>query len=183
MKSKTVGDMHVTEGREVDRITVDLVLRARAKMAEEGLCAHIVAEMIKELPARKKSKKLEGASKLASWNKEEPPGQLRSRQRCRNGTRHASFYVGGVDGIGSQHFQVMITQLLQKHWKWLEERRNNTWPGSEKRLTMYIACQDIKTALTWLANTCGRARHTWMNHRSNVTRNEKFGRSCHLRKR
>ena len=27
-------------------------------------------------------------------------------------------HLGGIDGISCQHFQVMMAQLLQKHWKW-----------------------------------------------------------------
>ena len=26
-------------------------------------------------------------------------------------------YVGGIDGISCQHLQVLMTQLLQKHWE------------------------------------------------------------------
>ena len=35
--------------------------------------------------------------------------------------------------------QVMMTQLLQKHWEWQEDRRKNTWHGSEREPTMYVA--------------------------------------------
>ena len=39
-----------------------------------------------------------------------------------------------------------MTQLLQKHWEWQEDRRKNTWHGSEREPTMYVASM-IKTAL------------------------------------
>ena len=57
---------------------------------------------------------------------------------CRNGTHHASFFVwrkrknlragrklhvGGIEGISCQHFQVIMTNLLQNHWEWQEDRR------------------------------------------------------------
>ena len=28
--------------------------------------------------------------------------------------------VGGIDGISCQHLQVVMTQMLQKHWEWQE---------------------------------------------------------------
>ena len=50
--------------------------------------------------------------------------------------------VGGVDGIRCHHFQVMISQLLQRHWEWQENRWRDTWQGSDK---YHIASMDIKT--------------------------------------
>ena len=54
--------------------------------------------------------------------------------------------VRGIEGSSCQHLQVLMTQLLQKHWEWQEDRRKNVWHGSEKRPTMHIASMDIKTA-------------------------------------
>ena len=54
--------------------------------------------------------------------------------------------MGGVDSVSCEHLQVMVTQLLQNHWKWQEDRRKNMWHGSEKRPTMHSASMDIKTA-------------------------------------
>ena len=31
-------------------------------------------------------------------------------------------HVGGIDGISCQHLQVLMAQLLQKHWEWQEDR-------------------------------------------------------------
>ena len=40
--------------------------------------------------------------------------------------------VGGIDGISCQHLQVLMKQLLQKHWEWQEE---NKWHVYQKRPT------------------------------------------------
>ena len=39
-------------------------------------------------------------------------------------------HVGGVDGISCQHLQVVVTNLLQKHWVGMARRKNShdeTW--------------------------------------------------------
>ena len=38
----------------------------------------------------------------------------------------------GIDGVSCQHLQVLMTQLLQKHLKWQEDRRKDVWHDSEK---------------------------------------------------
>ena len=53
----------------------------------------------------------------------------------------------GVDGLRCQHLQVLMTQLLQRHWEWQEDKRTNVWHGSEKKPAMYIVSMDIKTAV------------------------------------
>ena len=55
--------------------------------------------------------------------------------------------VGGIDGISCRHPQVMMTQLLQKHWEWQEDRRPMVRHGSVKRTTVYLASMDIKDGL------------------------------------
>ena len=52
----------------------------------------------------------------------------------------------GFEGISFQTLQVLMTQVLQKHWEWQEDRRKNMWRGSVKRPTMYLASMDIETA-------------------------------------
>ena len=42
--------------------------------------------------------------------------------------------------------KVILTQLLHRHWKWQEDKRNSFWQGSEKRPTMYFASMDMQTA-------------------------------------
>ena len=54
--------------------------------------------------------------------------------------------VGGVDGGSCQHFQVMMTQLLQKHWELQDDRRKDVRHGREEGPTMLIASVDTKTA-------------------------------------
>ena len=39
-----------------------------------------------------------------------------------------------------------MTNLVQKHWEWQEDRRPMMRHGSVKRPTMYLANMDIKTA-------------------------------------
>ena len=39
-----------------------------------------------------------------------------------------------------------MTNLLQKHWEWQEDRRLMTRHGSVKRPTVFLASLDIKTA-------------------------------------
>ena len=55
-------------------------------------------------------------------------------------------HVGGIDGIICRHFQVLMTQLLQQHQEWQEDKRKIVRHGSEKRPTMYLPSMDIKTA-------------------------------------
>ena len=57
-----------------------------------------------------------------------------------------TLHIGGVEGKSCQHLQVMITNLLQKHWDWQEERNPMLKRGSVVRPTMYLASLDIKTA-------------------------------------
>ena len=71
--------------------------------------------------------------------------------------------MGQVDGMGCQHFQVMLTQLLQKHWSGRTEGKTLGMEASQ-RPTSYIASLDTRTAF-WRGktDTCcenyGRARH------------------------
>ena len=51
-----------------------------------------------------------------------------------------------VDGISCQHLQEMVTNWLQKHWEWQEERNPVMKHGTEERPTMFLASLDINTA-------------------------------------
>ena len=42
--------------------------------------------------------------------------------------------------------QVLLTNLLQKHWEWQENRRKDWEPGKFRYKTMYMASLDVKTA-------------------------------------
>ena len=55
-------------------------------------------------------------------------------------------HVGDIDGTSCQRLQVMMTQLLQKHWEWQENRRPMMRHRSVIRPTMYLASMDIKMA-------------------------------------
>ena len=55
-------------------------------------------------------------------------------------------HVGGIDGISCQHLQVMVTNLLQKHWERQEETSLMVRQFSILRPTMFLASLDIKTA-------------------------------------
>ena len=53
---------------------------------------------------------------------------------------------GGLDGTSCQHLQVMMTNVIQKHWEWQEERNPVMKLGTVVRPTLYLASLDIKTA-------------------------------------
>ena len=54
--------------------------------------------------------------------------------------------TGGEEGTSCQHLQVMVTNLIQKHWEWQEEGNLVMKHGTVVRPTMYMASLDIKTA-------------------------------------
>ena len=97
--------------------------------------------------------------------------------------------MGGVDGIGCQHFQVVTAQLLLKDREWQEDRWKDNWQGSERtRPTMFLT--DIKTAFdvvktgTYIASGVGvKGAHGWMTAFSSKTRHGEFGRTGDFRKR
>ena len=60
--------------------------------------------------------------------------------------RKENLHIGGMDGISCQHLQVIVTNLIQKHWEWQEERNPVMKHQTVVRPTMYMASLDIKTA-------------------------------------
>ena len=54
--------------------------------------------------------------------------------------------MGGINNISCEHLQEMLTNLLQKHWEWQENREPMKKHGSVVRPTMFVASLDIKTA-------------------------------------
>ena len=46
--------------------------------------------------------------------------------------------------VNCEHMQILLTNLLQKHWEWQEIRRMDLEPCNFK--TMYMASLDVKTA-------------------------------------
>ena len=65
----------------------------------------------------------------------------REPENCNN------LHIGGVESISCQHLQVMMANLLQKHWEWQDERNPSLRHGSAVRPTMYLASLDMKTAI------------------------------------
>ena len=57
-----------------------------------------------------------------------------------------SLHVGAERGVNCEHMQGLLTNLLQKHWEWQENRRKDLEPGKFKYKTMYFARLDVKTA-------------------------------------
>ena len=57
-----------------------------------------------------------------------------------------SLHVGAERGVNCEHMQVLLTNLLQKHWEWQEHRRKDWEPGKFRYKTMYMASLDVKTA-------------------------------------
>ena len=57
-----------------------------------------------------------------------------------------SLHVGAERGVNCEHTQGLMTNLLQKHWKWQENRRKDLEPGKFKYKAMYMASLDVKTA-------------------------------------
>ena len=53
--------------------------------------------------------------------------------------------VGGINNTSCQHLQVMLTNLLQKHWVLQEHRDSMMKHGCVVRPTMFLASLDIKT--------------------------------------
>ena len=67
-------EKHFTEERSVPEITIELVLKARAKMADNkvnGPEDSTVSEMIKQ-PPQEKSTRLQDVSKIAVWSWKKP---------------------------------------------------------------------------------------------------------------
>ena len=57
-----------------------------------------------------------------------------------------SLHVGAERGVNCEHMHSLLTNLLQKHWEWQENRRKDLEPRTFKYKTMYMASLDVKTA-------------------------------------
>ena len=42
-------------------------------------------------------------------------------ETCQGGEHQLCSSMAGIDAISCQHLQVLMTQLLQKHWEWQED--------------------------------------------------------------
>ena len=58
-----------------------------------------------------------------------------------------SLHVGAERGVNCEHMQGLLTNLLQKHWEWQENRRKDLEHGKFKYKTVYMASLDVKTAI------------------------------------
>ena len=141
-------------------ISVDLVLQVRAQMGDNNFHEpedNVECELIKLLPlekfyliARCYQERLRVRERVGSQfldNRQtfflrERANYIILRLEKENELQEVKqLNVGGIHSL-----QVMMTQLLQKHGEWQEDRRKNMWHGSERELTMYVASM-IKTAL------------------------------------
>ena len=57
-----------------------------------------------------------------------------------------NLHVGAERGVNCEHMQVLLTNLLQKHGEWLQDRRLDWEPRKYRYNTLYIASLDVKTA-------------------------------------
>ena len=70
-------------------------------------------------------------------------------------------HTGGVKGISCRHLQVMMTDVIQKHWEWQEEKNPVMKHRTVVRTTMYMASLDIRKARGW---DPGRSQYTRVDH-------------------
>ena len=78
--------------------------------------------------------------------------------------------VGEIEGLSSQHFQVMVTILLQKHWVWQEDRRPTLKHGSVQRPTMYLGKFERQGEDKAHCTNYGGSQCSWMDYCSLPTR-------------
>ena len=55
-------------------------------------------------------------------------------------------HVGAERGVNCEHMQVLVTNILQRHWEWQEDRRVDLQPGRFRYNTAFVASLDVKTA-------------------------------------
>ena len=53
-----------------------------------------------------------------------------------------------VESLGSEiiNFQAWLTNILQRHWEWQEDRRTDLGPGFYRYNTAFVASLDVKTS-------------------------------------
>ena len=167
----TKGNLHFTEDGRNAEITVDLVLQSRGRVSENkvnGPEDAIVSEMIKTLPMEKiymktkcfQERFLGRMESPSSWKVVKrvflrkpdaaPTKGIRSYRAIALTSVMSKWYVSCILlrlEKEKSHLQVMVTNLLQKHWEWQEERNLVMRHGTVVRPTMYMASLDIKTAV------------------------------------
>ena len=68
-----------------------------------------------------------------------------------------NLHIDGIGGLSCQHLQVMVTNLIQKHWEWQEERNPAMKHGTVVRPTMYMAVWIIAAVLRGMSGLSGKA--------------------------
>ena len=171
------------EGRNAE-ITVDLVLQARAKISDNkvnGLDDAVVREMINHSPLEKifiiakcfQERSLGQMNAPSSWKivklvflrkpHAEPKKGIRSCRAIALTSVISKWYACCVMMRMEKEKEletwkrprVLVSNLLQRHWEWQEERSPMLKHGSVIRPTMFWASLDIKTAFDE-----ARPRHT-----------------------
>ena len=71
--------------------------------------------------------------------------------------KEKNLQVGEVDGISCQHLQVMVANLLEKHWEWQEERNSVMKRGMVVRPTTKVGARQIPTAY-WTGIKPGKSK-------------------------
>ena len=49
-------------------------------------------------------------------------------------------------GINCELMQALLTNMLQRHWEWQEDRRTDLEPGLHRYTTAFMASLDVQTA-------------------------------------
>ena len=79
-----------------------------------------------------------------------PSGTLQFWWTCC--TRRRSRLSGGActwepnEESNCEHVQALLTNILQRHWEWQEDRRTDLEPGFYRYRTAFLASLDVKTA-------------------------------------
>ena len=55
--------------------------------------------------------------------------------------------MGAERGVNCGHVQALLTNIQQRHWEWLEDRRTDLEPGLFRYVTAFMASLDVKAAL------------------------------------
>ena len=128
----------------------------------------VVSEKIKQLGENLHHHKVlpgtfHGAGRGTKFMEDRETGYLRNPdaepKKGISSYRAIALHVRGIDGSSCQHLQVMMTQVLQKHWEWQDGRRPMMMHGSVTPPTMHLASMDIKTA-----SDVARPKHTAKHH-------------------
>ena len=54
--------------------------------------------------------------------------------------------MGAERGVNCEHVHALLTNMVQRHWDWQEDRRTDWEPGFFRYRTAFMASLDVKTA-------------------------------------